>query len=615
MAMLRRDVLKRFCGATLAGLWGSIFGWPGGAIAGSAGRRALDGLRRRTHGPTYRIARDVFTTVERTVVPTAVPQGAKVLLPRQVARYAAQRYGRWDGEGPGLPFVRLDLRTSASAPSVPDPDAKTLASFFTISDVHVVDKESPAQVIYAGYEYPQPLTPDGQPAGNSSAYSAVILYSTHVLDAAVQTINALHRTAPFDFGVALGDAANNTQYNELRWYIDVLDGKPITPSSGAHRGARRVDYQKPYRAAGLDTSIPWYQAIGNHDQFWMGSTAVTEALRQVYVGSQVLEVGAITSVPPNWSEMFSGHEFYVGTVDGATRFGRIIDVGSTASYASPPRIAADPDRRSLTATEWMAEFLNTTSTPVGHGFTPEMIADGFACYSFHPRADLPLKVIVLDDTDKVGCGAAAALDARRFDWLVGELDAGEAADELMIVCSHVPIRPYAVPVADGEPPPASNPLYPLWSMWAPYAEISEETLLAKLHTYRNLVLWCAGHVHRNAITPQPSPDGDPEKGFWEVETSSLRDFPQQLRRFDVVRNGDDTVSVFALNVDVAVDQARRPNGSRSPACTSRSYAIASQQIFANPIRQGPGVDPASGAYNAELVKQLSPRMRARIAAL
>ncbi len=107
--------------------------------------------------------------------------------------------------------------------------------------------------------------------------------STHLLDAAVQTINAVHRTSPFDFGIALGDACNNTQYNELRWYIDALDGKVITPSSGDHVGAGFIDYQKPYQAAGLDKSIPWYQVLGNHDQFWMGSCYESPLLRAAHI--------------------------------------------------------------------------------------------------------------------------------------------------------------------------------------------------------------------------------------------------------------------------------------------------------------------------------------------
>ena len=98
-----------------------------------------------------------------------------------------------------------------------------------------------------------------------------MLATTQVLDSAIQTVNALHKGDPFDFGVMLGDASNNPSYNEIRWYIDVFDGKVITPSSGAHAGARSVDYQKPFKAAGLDRSIPWYQVVGNHDHFYLGS--------------------------------------------------------------------------------------------------------------------------------------------------------------------------------------------------------------------------------------------------------------------------------------------------------------------------------------------------------
>ncbi len=59
-----------------------------------------------------------------------------------------------------------------------------------------------------------------------------MLYTTQVLDAAIRTANAVNRLPPFDFAISLGDDANGPQYNELRWFIDVMDGQYITPSSG-----------------------------------------------------------------------------------------------------------------------------------------------------------------------------------------------------------------------------------------------------------------------------------------------------------------------------------------------------------------------------------------------
>ena len=293
--------------------------------------------------PSYPISSQVYTTLDKTII--ARPHGKKTLMPGQVAEYESNHYGEWK-VGAGVPLVRPDMQTGEITPSVADPYATTLLSFFTMSDVHITDKESPAQLPYLGYHFPEPSTVNG-PAGNSSAYSPVFLYSTHVLDAAVQTINALHKKAPFDFGIALGDAANNTQYNELRWYIDTLDGKAITPSSGAHLGADTIDYQKPYQAAGLDKSIKWYQVIGNHDQFWMGSSHMNNYIRKTLVGSEVLNMGQITSLPPDFPQILNNRGFYMGVVDGSTKFGRIIDAGPVGNFAKPPVVVADSKRRSL----------------------------------------------------------------------------------------------------------------------------------------------------------------------------------------------------------------------------------------------------------------------------
>ena len=106
---------------------------------------------------------------------------------------------------------------------------------------------------------------------------------------------------------------------------------------------------------------------------------------------------------------------------------------------------------------------------------------------------------------------------------------------------------------------------------------------------------------RQCHHPLASPDADrPELGFWQVETSSLRGFPQQFRTIEIVRNSVSTVSIFATDVDPAVEDG-------SPAAISRAYGVAAQQLFKTPL---PGLPTAS--YNAELLVQLSSEMQAKV---
>lgn len=44
----------------------------------------------------------------------------------------------------------------------------------------------------------------------------------------------------------------------------------------------------------------------------------------------------------------------------------------------------------------------------------------------------------------------------------------------------------------------------------------------------------AGHRHVNTV--KAFVDDKPERGFWHVETSSLHDFPIQMRMFDINLN-------------------------------------------------------------------------------
>jgi len=537
-------------------------------------------------GSGYPIDTPVYTTAERTILAVPVPPGSPVLRLDQVRNFASCGYGAWQfGEGQGYE-QRLDLMPEGYA-GTPKTPAATLVHFFAITDVHITDKESPGQVIYYG-----------SGLGMISGYSPAMLFTTHVLDAAVQTVNALHKEKPFDFGIFLGDAINCGQYNELRWYIDVLDGKTVRPDSGVMDDpipGPLNDYQDPYQAAGLDRTIPWYQVIGNHDHLWMGMFVPDEYIRQNLTGSAILNLGNVLTDPLR----LKSRGFFMGAIDGRTPDGTIIGAGPVQDFPSgAPTVPSDPNRRFLSRTAWIGEFTASSSAPAGHGFSPSAANTGFACYSFEPDPGVPVKVIVLDDTmtDETMPGGYSSgygsLDQERYDWLVSELDSGQADGKLMVIAAHIPIG-------------VDLPEAGLGSLmtWDRYAAVSEPDLIARLHTYPNLILWIAGHRHGNTITAFKSPDpARPELGFWEVETASLRDFPQQFRTFEIVRNSDNTVSVFATTIDPSVREG-------SPAALSRSYAIAAYQVFIFPE-----AIPPAGSYNAELVIPLSPEMQEKIAA-
>ena len=574
----------------------------------------------------------------------------------RVSQYDALGYGAWTFGVP-LPCQQRMVDIMPDGYSNPTPNRrKQLLNFFSISDIHITDEEAPNQLMYLQQF-------DGPNSGsNTSIYSPVMMYTTQVLDAAMQTVNALHERNPFDFGISLGDTCNSTSYIELRWYIDVIDGKIITPSSGAHVGSGYIDYQKPFQAAGLHKSIPWYQVLGNHDHFYLGSFPVDAdpalGLRESYISDTVWAVSDLL-VPNketfpvlfNMEDILNTPSYYMGLIDGSTSYGDIINAGAVTSAEfsnGAPSVVADPDRRSLSRTEWIQEFYKTSSYPVGHGLNlvDPAQGSGFACYSFLPKSDIPLKVIVLDDTQSETDGSTdihghGYLDAKRWAWLQAELAAGQAANQLMIIAAHVPIAVAAIG-SETEWWPGESTTTPENQNAVTLAE-----LVQTLQNTPNLLMWIAGHRHLNTVKAFISSHPDkPEQGFWQVETSSLRDFPQQFRTFEIYLNSDYTISIVTTNVDPAVAEG-------TPAATSRKYAIAAQQIIQNnltlnnanvskaygvipvpsmdptrtqgtPTADNPLTDPTiqfvdlsglsensvpyNASYNAELFKQLSPEM-------
>ena len=551
--------------------------------------------------------------------------------------------------------TRADLLPAGAAPRTTGKKAKLLR-FFTFTDVHITDKEAPNQLI--AFQKTEPFA-----VNISSIYSPVMLSTTQVLDAAIQTVNALHKSDPFDFGVMLGDASNNPTHIELRWYIDVFDGKRITPSSGAHAGAdndRLPEAVQGRRARPLHSLVSGRrQSRSLLSRLVPARRRRPEPSRSTYVAGAVWAIGdPLIPKMANFPVLFD-----VAALQGQAgllpRRDRRLDAvrddrrrgpaADPAFAAGAPKVVADPARRALDKPAWIAEFFRTTTQPVGHGFHLARKSrfgrrdPGFACYSFAPKSHLPLKVIVLDDTQVSDDGSHdihghGYLDAARWAWLKEELDAGQANHQLMIVAAHVPIA--VAPIGsevewwgetNGIAPDKRN-------------AVALSELIDKLRATPNLLMWIAGHRHVNTVKAFASDDpSKPERGFWQVETSSLRDFPQQFRTFDLYLNNDDTISIVTLNVDPAVAEG-------SPAAKSRRYGIAVQQILQNDVRPnapnasalaGPSaaddgplaaaerparpdhpVQPTSSAatppvpfnasYNAELLKPLSREMAAEL---
>ena len=517
-----------------------------------------------------------LTTLDKVIYPDQVFTD-KVIKPWDVTLFSKYNYGKWHF-GSGVPYEKkLDLMPDRY-PSGSDMKTFKLLSFFAMTDIHITDKESPAQTIE--YTFIPAIFPEAL-----SCYSPSMIFSTHVLNAAVQTINDINQHNPFDFGIALGDMANSSIYNELRWFIDVYDGKNINPDSGKKDDpvpGPGNDYQDKYQAEGLCKAILWYATIGNHDHFFIGAKPFNDKVRKNLIGNQILQMGNVFTQ----DNALDLNTYSMGTLDGSTVNGDIIGAGKVDEMTNIPTIPSDPNRRVLTKMQMMKEFSNTSSIPKGHGFNQPNLFDG--CYSFEPKSDLPLKIIVLDDTmDETdnppsgigfGCGS---LGNGRFEWLIKQLQAGQREDKLMIIAAHIPI---------GVAPPQSA------LGWIDGS--AQDVIITELKKYPNFILWISGHRHLDTVTAFPSIDkSHPENSFWEVETRSLREFPQQFRTFDIVFNSDNTLSIQTADVDPDVK-------SNSFAATSRSYAIAAYQTY----RRTEPILP----LNVDLVKKLTLQMQARI---
>jgi 3',5'-cyclic AMP phosphodiesterase CpdA len=377
--------------------------------------------------------------------------------------------------GPGAPFVDRRELGGGGRPG------RVLARFGQLTDTHVRDEESPARLPFLDRLGP-PFTSTFRPQEAESA---------QVLDAAVRALNAERPRAV----AVTGDIVDNAQGNELTTALAVLHGGRVDPDSGA-RGYDGVQAdasadpyyyrpgndaprhpglldaaQRPFTAAGL--RAPWYPAIGNHDVLVQGEVPATPAIDRVATGTTM-----VTELDPRLRPP-------TDEVSAPAVVARLL--GGEQLPGRTEHVHADPSRRPLTAAEMVARLREAVAPRAGAG-------GGRLDYTFDigPR----VRAIMLDTVRREG-GSRGELLPAQAEWLKREL--ARAGDRYVVVFSHNPLD-----ATDGG-----------------------DAALAAMSASRRVVAAVAGNRHVNTIEPyRPG-------GFWLIGTSSLADFPQQARMFQL----------------------------------------------------------------------------------
>lgn len=485
--------------------------------------------------------------------------------------------------------------------------ADLMLRFLHYTDDHIIDDEGQA---INGAAFTDAVNPIFE-----SAQRMQEEYSDEVLNDMIGRSNDCLRQYPAEFMIVTGDSADLTTVAEARRFIDNLDGTydqmsafekacvakfpvgtlPIVLEQACTRftgrGVPDSQSQDP------DIADPSFQLTLTRTlrqmvnslaaQLGRGADGSTDIARQTLTRApglpQVLrctegEAGCVNqALKTPWYIAFGNHDGYLrGTVP----------IGFGVNEAS---LLTSGRHHMIQQHEFINEFFESRSQPLGHGF---QLADANRRSDSNPRNDGyyaftagagKFRMIVLNTiidgtdprlpTDLVRNPLALSdgtVDKAQFAWMQGELQKAWAAQQMVMVFSHHPDLTFAE--------------FGIFAQAVP-TDVSAVQVDGELASWPHVVAWVAGHTHLHRVRPfkvaageggalsgsngtvtapvtcrQPGLASDGKsfcRGFWQVETASLIDFPQEQRLIEVFDNRNGTGTLRGPVLTHGFERSRR----------------------------------------------------------
>jgi uncharacterized repeat protein (TIGR01451 family) len=599
----------------------------------------------------------------------------------------ANGYATLDSQAVNGSYVVRD-GAAESNPAIPDAQPgrqdrrRSLSYFGQLTDFQLADEESPARVEFL----------DQEPTGfAASAWRPQEALQPFIIDWSIRQMNLFAPASPveqgdgsraaMDFALVTGDQADNMQRNEILWTRALLEGGALDPNSGstnpadwdplAHPSCAALpptatnlaeatkytgvqdydDYdegsnpyfydpdspqaawsdwpaypglmdraQLPFTAAGLD--VPSYVTNGNHDGLVQGNENGESAFEDIALGC-FKALGTTAS--------FSGLDPSV-----------LLSPTSAGMLVPPDPLRRFVDKRQIKA----AYAANGESNDHGYAFVDEdeNINSSFSAsyYAWDPPEAPGFRFISADTLSEGGIVEQSSngnIDDPQFQWLERELQFASAADKLIVVFGHHPVRSLNsnapdeaagpctganhahgdAPEHDHNPgcdidPRSSEPIHFGEPSQRPPGN-TDETLSQLLTRFPHVIAYVAGHTHENRVQPFTRAGGGV---WWGIETAATADWPVQHRALEVMDNLDGTLSIFGTVLDAASD-AQAPAPGSAQAFNEEMLASVGRELAYNDPQAGLGSGEGTAAdqnvellvddprtANLELVKSDSP---------